>query len=883
MRVSTRIWLVCLSTLVAVSACRDTSLVKRGQIALFVGSRDLTAASPRTVDLGFVTPGSETRVNVEVRNFGEKTLSVELPTLRPVDWLWAAEFVEEAPTPVEILGNVQEMTIGGVNYSRADLEALLGSDPGKDASLKLAQALITARAYQLLGIAPSELAPIADDADQWVAEQAESNQRLPLSVDEGKPEGIEALDLTAQLRCYIDDRGLWPVACLSLGDQSYGRDELIDLLEPVEDLLDDLLDFPEKSSLTKDEVLAWLDSHRSGDAAEAVAQALILARLTTEAGGDRSVIRVKMDAADAWLSVNAAGQRLPFDVEKGSAAAVDGLDLAAELIAFAYTANPYIDFDWEQYTPEDFPLSLETNDARDFDIVFAPAEDAPDSRPMLLVVSSTDAFGNDEIWVLLETTRREAAITVDPEVGLFINPSAADPVLVTFNIGNAGTSTLIVDDIRLEDPTDANWTLLLPDAAKPDWVVAPANDSLYTPLQFSVRCDPRSADVVPNAVVIASNDASNPELRVPLRARFSPANFEVSHEDQSKGFLDFIDAAPGTTTKRVIIYNEGPGNLEISEVNVTPAESAVAYDVVVQFPPTAPGSPPQVVNTPVSMNTGRTLWIDVTYEGDPVDLERRVGGTLVIDYKNPQPGHHDILMLAGENRPDFEVAPPNLQFHISAPVGQDGARTMVIYNNGNGALTIERISLRDALTLPAEECGGEVSAASVDFSLGTAVPPGTEVPAFSLLEVPVVFNTVNTEVEDLRGYVDIAYGDPDFGCLTRTLEIYGTTDTSVDLPTAVPAVVTETPTVGAPVELDGLSSDGGEGELAGESYIWYLVAKPADSKVYFNEVAGPSVQFSPDLAGTYEFELIVFAEGENREFIFSEPASIQVNVAAAAR
>lgn len=81
---------------------------------------------------------------------------------------------------------VDALSIGGVSYSAPELDALLGTPAGGDASLILGHQLIAA----LLNIAsgagiPPEVDAALDSAQQWMAAHADADGRLPYATPSG--------------------------------------------------------------------------------------------------------------------------------------------------------------------------------------------------------------------------------------------------------------------------------------------------------------------------------------------------------------------------------------------------------------------------------------------------------------------------------------------------------------------------------------------------------------------------------------------------------------------------------------------------------------------------------------------------------------------------
>jgi hypothetical protein len=85
-------------------------------------------------------------------------------------------------------------------------------------------------------------------------------------------------------------------------------------------------------------------------------------------------------------------------------------------------------------------------------------------------------------------------------------------------------------------------------------------------------------------------------------------------------------------------------------------------------------------------------------------------------------------------------------------------------------------------------------------------------------------------------------------------------------------------TVGTPIVLDGSLSTPGSDPIYKNGFMWYLLDKPAGSKIILNGAPSqPDRAVIPDVAGKYVFGLQV--HGAVDPFIYSEEATIEINVA----
>ena len=90
---------------------------------------------------------------------------------------------------------VEEITIGGVIYTKEQATAILQTAVGDDATLILAHQLISAKLNVLNGADPSAIETTIADADNWLTEH-------PLGSDPPKPDRQQGINLAETLDAY---------------------------------------------------------------------------------------------------------------------------------------------------------------------------------------------------------------------------------------------------------------------------------------------------------------------------------------------------------------------------------------------------------------------------------------------------------------------------------------------------------------------------------------------------------------------------------------------------------------------------------------------------------------------------------------------------------
>ena len=501
-------------------------------------------------------------------------------------------------------------------------------------------------------------------------------------------------------------------------------------------------------------------------------------------------------------------------------------------------------------------LTISSNDPKhpDYTIELLPPGDAPNIKV------------NDTAWTF-------ASATVDsPEIHNFI-------------ITNTGKSTLIVKTVYLqntspdnegfaiiEKPYDNQPVKALGENTEPNTAQMASVKVSYTPEGPTDR----------NTLIVTSNDPDNPTFSIPLYGKGKPGKLTLSYEDQLTGFIDFQDIinAGDSCTKRVILTNEGPGMVTLRTPKATgPDQNLVDQAYTVKwytgggtqaekcgaYTPDPKGG--EITSSQYKLSPGLTADIVVTYTAQGA---KGVDAELVMPYSNPYDSKFSLHMAGGSAKGQIEIAPAfathKLKFMVNKGDSQD--RTIVIMNTGLGPLTIDSVKLTNTnqVTPPA-------------FTLTTTVNNGTEIPGFGYLPLKINYKT-NYELTFVSGQLDIIYDDPYTGKPVSeplTLPLVGNSDLQGHkLPMADPGKALDYGEIhaGDTVILDGSTSKGGDFPIMTGSYAWFMTKKPQASKVFLNVQGVAQTSFVPDVAGDYEFRLVVISKDDATQIYYHSPEAV---------
>ena len=546
------------------------------------------------------------------------------------------------------------------------------------------------------------------------------------------------------------------------------------------------------------------------------------------------------------------------------------------------------------FAPSAFPHVVAANDlegatAITFKVKYTPGAKY-DDRATVFVVESDD-YDQGTFTFSIAPQANAPQIKVIPDNITFVGATASDPGIQCFEVTNTGTAVLKIEEsLSFESPTNEFQIIPPSNAELEDGAYQECKKGTQIdpellgganrPCKFCVRYKPVDTPDT-NFVVIKSNDPTTPIKRVKVEGVSEPGHLQVTKSDPT--CLDFqkIEQAGESCTKVIKLYNAGPGAVLVDrpkfQPNTLKAYAVNWYKVSAESSTMECGYTPGP-NTEITQNQYRieandSVDVTVTYTSPGGKGEN---GTLVITYKEPNPGRVEIQLCGGSEKCMLEIAPPTgtqLVFH--AKPKEVKKKTVVLMNKGNGKCLVHYAKV--------PEDGSDVEGAFV------VNPPVNEnvIEPSGLFLVTVEFHgDLSEEFVIANGHLEVSYQDSYTGNdVFQTVNMTGHRGDfeGVELPTAVP-VARPAPDQEAirkdyPMTLDGSGSIAGTYEIFAKGYRWFVTDKPPKSQVFLN-VAGEGAQtvVTPDVTGHYEFRLEVFSASPDNQFYFSDEGSVSVEV-----
>lgn len=566
---------------------------------------------------------------------------------------------------------------------------------------------------------------------------------------------------------------------------------------------------------------------------------------------------------------------------------VSKVDWAVDPTSNKQLKNPHIDIDWRgSVNASSFPWTVSTSniDVLEFAIKYTPPlfgpPDSLDDSVLEIHTNARSVDGSETkpIVRLTVSLRSNNAIPqVTPTNYRFTNATTARPETQDFRIYNAenASAPFRVLSVRLENPSDVFRLSDLPSAGVE--IPAPADAAPGSNgIVFKCTYTPLGGTTDANAILIETDVSSNAILRIPLTTGSNPGSYSLSFDHVSE--FDFTNESTAAT-RNMQLNSDGPGPLTIRQPRIEPDVARRNFTFKAFRTATQAGQADvEITQFPAGLNVNRAIRFEVTFTPE-IGGADTANGELIIPYENPNAGQFSVPLFSGQPKGRIIVAPStgNLSVSGSVTAGDTGTRTAVIYNEGNGVLQIEEVAVESnlAVTPPLPPKVWSLAQASVE----TDIQPG------GYLLVPLAFDlagidTISGTVNDL---LKIYY----YNDFTASTEVYtlglGAADAKGDanpLANAGSAANYAGATVGTAINLDGSASTAGSGTFANDSFIWYLVAKPASSRALLNVSTSGPASFVPDVAGDYTVELMVFA-GVGAGYLYSEPARATIPVAPA--
>lgn len=289
------------------------------------------------------------------------------------------------------------------------------------------------------------------------------------------------------------------------------------------------------------------------------------------------------------------------------------------------------------------------------------------------------------------------------------------------------------------------------------------------------------------------------------------ANIKVDPE-----VLSFGEVAEGETAiKQFDIMNIGNATLSVDNIFIEGAASFTLMGV----PPTGVLEPEEQVS------------VSVLYEA----IDGESSGFAYVASDDPDTPEAAVELIAGVGLSELIIEPNPYDFG-TVSVGSTSNGTVALMNVGGAPLDIEELAITSG---PFD--------AWLDTELPATIPAGGELD----LKVSFTPTTNATATAEVR-ITHTADGGEDY------LDLTGGGD--ADLPVAVCSVSpTEVEPLGTPATWLGRDSYD-PGGLAITTYDWKLIGKPSGSSATMPAGAADRSGFIPDLAGTYEAELVVTNE-----------------------
>ncbi len=553
--------------------------------------------------------------------------------------------------------------------------------------------------------------------------------------------------------------------------------------------------------------------------------------------------------------------------------------------------NPHVDIDWQSSVAADsFPWTVDPDNinALAFSVKYQPpATGAPTSlEDSVLEIHSNartpDGRGLKPIVRITFSLRSNAAFPrVTPTNYRFTNATAARPESQDFRIYNddGATASFRVLSVRLETPSEAFRLSNVPSAGTE--ILAPADAPPgQDGVVFSCTYTPTGSGNDQNAILIETDVSSGATLRVPLTTGSNPGSYSLSFEnprDEASGSFDFTTVST-TEARNVQLTSEGPGPITIKQPRIEPEEARRNYAVKVFVPATSAGqSDTEVTAFPRGLNVGRALRVEVTYTPTAGGGES-ANGELIIPYENPNAGEFTIPLFAGSPKGRLVLAPAigNMSASGSIVNGDKGTRQAVLYNEGNGNLEIQNIAVVSNLAVQPPQ-------PAKAWSLGAGAPTTADIPPNGLLVVPLAYDLsgITSPSGTATDLLKISYFNDFTGEVTdATLGLVAADSKGLELPTANPGAASAYAgaRVGTAVTLSGAASTAGGSTFGPDSYVWFLVGKPAGSRAKLNVATGSLATFVPDVAGDYDVVLFVFGDAQTT-YLFSAPSTVRLTVA----
>lgn len=492
------------------------------------------------------------------------------------------------------------------------------------------------------------------------------------------------------------------------------------------------------------------------------------------------------------------------------------------------------------------PLEFQPSDGIDLEFVLqrgsteiicpeAPAEIAPEFEEFYCgeVIIETNAQNNAGVVengrarILFLRPDTSGQIAVNPEFISFqqVQPGTSDSQ--DFSVQNVGSTPLTVTQISVTDA--GNFFTITGDTGFPA-VIEPQENATWT-LNLEIPADAAPEDYVGFTEMIINSSAGNSSAgNIPIEVSADAA--AAPEVTISESTLKFDQQASQTIT----IQNTGSATLIVSRLKVEPNEASAFYSFEIEGNDVTDTLPPQ--------NIAKGDSLDLTINFDSTASTESSVGILTIGHNAQAQNRRSEVILLGDagDVPIARVHP--LGFTFLADPDNTSTRTFVLRNIGTAALDVSALALNfnqgsDAeftvTGVPANVPPGGISTGTVTFTGANASPDVGS----------AVFATNDDVGEIALGLRDVASSG------------------EVIVPQITPLFANDA-RVGAQLGFTAANSTPSE---SSDNALWTLLERPAGSEVFFF-VANEELSFTPDVAGTYRFSLLLNDNQRESEEIY---------------
>ncbi len=601
-------------------------------------------------------------------------------------------------------------------------------------------------------------------------------------------------------------------------------------------------------------------------------------------------ILVTIDGVEQNLLVFKFHPTIDFDTYKakvditnqGSGALVlNALDFKTESGQLA------LDFYDAPLGPDDFPYTLGPFQKLALVVVFQTKPALKQSVSASLTVHSNDP-SQPKVELLFSTPCVGAKPTLVPTDVAFVNAAPFVARTACVDLGNIGCVAQTFASAQVV-PADSQWTVFeAPDVgAELDQLGSSGNPfASPTTQKICVRFMPKDAsESAPAVALVVTVDQDGPkQVTTQLVPLWKPVD-KLRFDCGGPARIDF-GGSPVGTTRKCLIFNDGPGDLLVTALSMVPAGSGdlqVAVDASFALALLQPGSGDSAA-PPWSLAAGNALEVAVTWKATP-----GTGGIppsrVSLAFVNSNGAQEvDIPVFAPPcQRPVPLFAPAPLAFH--APSGSQVVRNLTMFNAG--CVPMKFTKACTTLFNVTQDTPCETGAASTEYFLEG--PPPDTVPAGGRVDIPVRFQP-GGGAGPHYGQLHLFYctgiwqaGGCQEGVVEKlSVQLEGSSSASIQPPSlALPPVAGAK--AGHGMQLAGAVTPGSHPIGDWGAWQWLVTAAPPGSASWLWNASSDGAErlFVADLPGSYTVSATVsaFVPGVLASISWSPPASVTFQVA----